>query len=112
VRAILFAVLLIAVATHADAAPTLVARLGDPSPLGLPFSSFSDATADDRGDVAFVGAATVLFERTPSGIVHVVGAGERIGDHEIAGVGPVVLGAGCFAFRAAFAGAGAGIVRR
>ncbi len=96
----------------ADAAPTVVVRAGDPSPLGFPFSRFSDAALDDRGRVSFVGSSTVLFQRAGGGIARIVGAGNAVEGHELAGVGTPALGAECLAFRAGFVGGGAGIFRQ
>ncbi|HJQ74965.1 MAG TPA: hypothetical protein VJ814_08770, partial [Gaiellaceae bacterium] len=82
---------LLALAAGASAEMRVVARIGDASPLGLPFSRFSEAAIDDRGRIAFVGASTVLFERTSAGIVHLLGAGDALDGREIAGVGPPAL---------------------
>jgi hypothetical protein len=97
----------------ASAAPGVLVRTGDPSPLGLPFSRFSDPALDQRGRVAFVGGAAVVFRRTAGGLAHVVGAGDGLAGHTVAGVGPPALGAqGCLAFRAEFVGGGGAIFRR
>src|SRR5262249_10298508 len=110
-RTVVFALLV--AARVAGAAPTVLVRLGDRSPLGLPFSRFSEPAVDDRGRVAFVGGSTVLFRRSAAGIQRITGADDALLDHRLAGVSPAVVGPdGCLAFRAAFADGGAGVFLR
>ena len=74
VRRVAVLLVVLAAAARADAAPSMVAAVGEASPLGLPLSRLSDPALDDRGRIAFVGASTVLFRRTPAGVVHLLGA--------------------------------------
>jgi hypothetical protein len=94
------------------AATTLVVRAGDPSPLGLPFSSFSDPSLDDRGRITFVGSSTALFTRDSGGIVRVAAADDMLAGRRIAGVGAPAFDGTCLVFRAAFVGGDAGVFRR
>src|SRR5438477_268526 len=85
---------------------------GDPSPLGLPFSRFSDAALDDRGRVAFVGASAVLFEGRAGAVHHLLGAGDRSPDGRvIADIGPPAVGHAGVVTRLLFAGGGSGVYR-
>src|SRR5207244_12087192 len=101
---------LVASATLASAArATVMVAAGDPSPLGLPFSRFSDAALDDRGRVAFVGASAVLFQGQAGAVQHVLGAGDRSPDGRvIADVGPPAVGHAGVVPRLMLAGGGAG----
>ena len=100
-------------ARAAQAAPGVLVAIGDRSPLGLPFSRFSDVALDDRGRVAFVGASVALFGRGGGTLGHLVGAGDTVLGQALAGVdGPALGGSGCLAFRALFAGGGSAIVER
>jgi len=104
---------LLVAARVAGAAPTVLVRVGDRSPLGLPFSRFSEPAVDDRGRIAFVGGRTVLFRRGAGGIQRIAGADDALLDHRLAGVSPAAVGPdGCVAFRAAFADGGAGVFLR
>jgi hypothetical protein len=104
---------LLVAARVAGAAPTVLVRVGDRSPLGLPFSRFSEPAVDDRGRIAFVGGSTVLFRRGAGGIQRIAGADDALLDHRLAGVSPAAVGPdGCVAFRAAFADGGAGVFLR
>src|SRR4029077_14680154 len=97
----------------AQAAPSVLVAIGDRSPLGLPFSRFSDVSVDDRGRVAFVGSSTALFGRGSGSIEHLLGAGDAALGRTVAGVDAPALGAGdCLAFRVLFAGGGAAIAER
>ena len=108
---ILLALLLLAQAAHA--APSVLLAIGDTSPLGLPFSRFSEVALDDRGRAAFVGASTAVFARTGETLTHLVGAGDAVLGRTIAGVdGPALGAGGCLAFRALFVGGGAAIATR
>jgi hypothetical protein len=90
----------------------MLVSTGDASPFGVPFSRFSAAALDDRGRVAFVGAATVHFRRTAAGLVHVGGAGDTVGGRTIAGVAAPAAAGPCLAFHALVVGGGAVLVRR
>ncbi len=95
------------------AAPTLLVGTGEESPLGLPFSRFSDVGLDDRGRAAFVGASAAIFHRTAAGLVRIVGAGDALAGGVLAGVGGPALGGGtCLGFQAIFVGGGSAVVRR
>jgi hypothetical protein len=96
----------------AVATPTVLVSTGDASPFGLPFSHFSDAALDDRGRVAFVGAATALFRRAGAGLVHVAGAGDTVGGRTLAGVAAPAAAGPCIAFHALVVGGGAVLIRR
>jgi len=97
-------------APPAPAVPQIIVAVGDPSPLSLPFSRFSDPALDDHGRVAFIGANAALFRRSGETLVHVIGAGDALGGHVVAGIGAPALGAEeCLAFRATFQGGGTGI---
>ena len=104
---------LVASATLASAArATVMVAAGDPSPLGLPFSRFSDAALDDRGRVAFVGASAVLFEGRAGAVHHMLGAGDRSPDGRvIADIGPPAVGHAGVVTRLLFAGGGSGVYR-
>lgn len=95
------------------AAPTLLVGTGDQSPLGLPFSRFSEVGLDDRGRAAFVGASAAIFHRTAAGLVRIVGAGDALDVDVLAGVGGPALGGGaCLGFQAVFVGGGSAVFRR
>ena len=99
--------LVLASRVGALAAPVSLVSVGDPSPLGLPFSRFSDVALDDQGQVAFVGGSTAIFRRTASGIERVVAAGDVVLGRTLAGVdAPALASGGCLAFRAAVVGGG------
>lgn len=106
------ALTLAAVVARAAAVP--VARTGDPSPLGLPFSSFSSVAMMADGRVAFLGSSTGAFRRNGDALVHLVAAGDRLADGaEVAGVSPPALGPGdCVALRAFLVGGGSRILRQ
>ena len=100
-------------ARAAQAAPSVLVAIGDRSPLGLPFSRFSEVALDDRGRAAFVGTSTAVFARTGETLAHLVGAGDVVLGRTVAGVdGPALGGRDCLAFRALFAGGGAAIAER
>jgi hypothetical protein len=106
-------VLVLAARVAGGAAIPIVA-VGDMSPLGLPFSRFSDVALDDRGRVTFVGSATAAF-RVGGGppLAHVVGPSDVVAGRVVAGVGAADVDRdGCVAFRAVFVDGGAGVYRR
>jgi hypothetical protein len=95
------------------ASPGLLVAVGDASPLGLPFSRFSDVALDDRGRVAFIGTSTAIFRRTGGAIARVIGAGDGLAGGVLAGVGAPALGGGaCLGFRAVFVNGGPAVFRR
>ena len=95
------------------AAPEVLVATGDRSPLGLPFSRFAGVALDSRNRVVFVGASAAIFRRGPTGLVHLVGAGDLLDGRTLAGVGPPALAVdGCLAFQADFVGGGAAVYRR
>lgn len=105
--------LVLAGCTSALAAPVSLVSVGDPSPLGLPFSRFSDVALDDQGRIAFVGGSTAIFHRTTSGIERIVAAGDVVLGRTLAGVdAPAVASGGCLAFRAVAVGGTSMLVRR
>jgi hypothetical protein len=109
---VLVVVALATVVSNAAAAPEVLVQAGQDSPLGMPFSQFSDVAVDDRGRVGFLGASAAIFERTASGLAHVASAGDVLFGRTLAGVGPPSLSSdGCRAFRVVFRGGGGGIVR-
>jgi hypothetical protein len=101
------------VARLAPAATVRVAA-GDPSPLGLPFSTFSGLALAGDGRVAFVGASTGVFRRSGAALAHVVAAGDVLADgRQVAGVGNPAAGpGGCVAVRAFLVGGGSRLLRR
>jgi hypothetical protein len=109
---LLTAIWLVLAASTAGAEPQALVRLGDPSPLGLRFSRFSDVALGDDGRVAFIGATTAVFRRSGSTLVHVIGAGDTLEGRMLAGVGAHVVGrGGCLAGLVTFVDGGAGIFR-
>ena len=112
-RALLPLVVLLAAAHAAEAAPGVVAKAGDASPIGV-LSSFSDPTIDARGRVAFVAASTGLFAvRGGGGLAHLLIAGDRLPDgRTVTDVGvPALVAGGCLVVRIVTAG-GDGVYRR
>jgi hypothetical protein len=104
--------LLVSTAVQAGPAPILVT--GEPSPLGLPFSSFANVALMADGRVAFRGSSTGAFERDAGGITHILAAGSVLSDGRVvAGVSAPALGAGgCTAVRVFLVGGGSRILRR
>src|SRR3989442_9028132 len=89
---------LVLAARAAQAAPGVLVAIGDRSPLGLPFSRFSDVALDDRGRVAFVGASVALFARGGGILAHLAGAGDTVLGRTLAGGdGPALRAGGCLA---------------
>ncbi len=84
------------------------------SPLGLPFSNFTNVSVMADGRVAFLGSSTGTFRRANDQIVDVVSAGDILADGAtVAGVGAPALGPGdCVAVRAFMVGGGSRILRR
>src|SRR6187455_3346063 len=65
---------------------------GDTSPLGWPYSAFTDAVVDAAGRVVFAGNSSGIFGRNGDTIGQRVGAGDVLGDgRRIAGVSPPTL---------------------
>jgi hypothetical protein len=110
----LLAVTLALVTRAASGQPTVVLSAGDPAPIGLPFSTFSDVALDDRGGVAFIGTSSGIFRGAGGSIPHLVVAGDTLGDGSVvAGVGPPALAVdGCVSYRAFLVGGGDGIFRQ
>jgi hypothetical protein len=108
------ALLLTLAAAPLQAAPVVVLTTGAASPLGLPFSSFSNVAMMADGRVAFFGSSAGTFRRTDAGVVDVVSAGDTLADgRQVAGVSPPALGPGdCVAVRAYLIGGGSRILRR
>src|SRR6185369_13110197 len=86
---------------------------GDTSPLGWPYSAFTDAVVDAAGRVVFAGNSSGIFGRNGDALGQRVGAGDVLGDgRRIAGVSPPALTAdGCVVVRATFAQGGEALVR-
>src|SRR5690349_16054185 len=86
---------------------------GDTSPLGWPYSAFTDAVVDAAGRLVFSGNSSGIFVRDGGTITQRVGAGDVLGDgRRIAGVSPPALTAdGCVVVRATFAQGGEALVR-
>lgn len=105
-------VLLLTAPAAAAVVPRLVAKAGDPSPVGV-LSSFSDPAIDAAGRVAFVGTSTGLFTAGETGLVHLLIAGDRLSDGRlVTDVGfPALAAGGCLVARIVTAG-GDGIYRR
>ena len=91
-----------------------VLTTGAASPLGLPFSGFTNVAMMADGRVAFLGSSVGTFRRTDAGVVDVVSAGDTLPDgSQVAGVSPPALGPGdCVALRAFLIGGGSRILRR
>ena len=91
-----------------------VLTTGAASPLGLPFSGFTNVAMMADGRVAFLGSSVGTFRRTDAGVVDVVSAGDTLPDgSQVAGVSPPALGPGdCVAVRAFLIGGGSRILRR
>jgi hypothetical protein len=87
---------------------------GEVSPLGWPYSSFTEATVAADGGLVFTASATAIFaaDGTPP-LAQRVGAGVTMPDgRRIAGVGPPGLASdGCTFVRATFETGGEAIVR-
>jgi hypothetical protein len=108
-------------------APTLVARggraavpvasavrvAGVTSPLGWPYSSFTEGTVDASGQLVFVASSSAIFESQGTTLVQRIGAGNVMPDgRRIAGVGPPALAAdGCVIVRSTFVDGGEAVVR-
>lgn len=105
--------LLLALRMPAAAATALLAS-GDPSPLGLPFSTFSAAGIDADGRLVVHGASTGAFRRDGTQLVHILAAGDVLpSGRRIAGVGSPVQGPpGCTAVVGFLVGGGGAVVRR
>ena len=103
---------LAAVPSHGAAVP--VVTTGAVSPLGLPFSGFSNLAMMADGRVVFLGSSTGTFRHTDAGVVDVISAGDTLADGStVAGVSPPALGpSDCVAVRAFLSGGGSRILRR
>jgi hypothetical protein len=100
-------------AAHAAPAPTVLRVAGEVSPLGWPYSGFSEGVVDGDGRLVFVGNSTAIFARQDGLLVRRIGAGVVLPDgRRVAGVGQPALAAdGCVLSRATFEGGGEAIVR-
>lgn len=110
---ILVIALVLALRMPAAAASALLAA-GDPSPLGLPFSTFTAAGLDSDGRLIVHGASTGAFRRDANGLVHILAAGDVLpSGRRIAGVGAPVQGPpGCTVVVGFLVGGGGAVVRR
>jgi hypothetical protein len=109
----LILLLALVAARSAGAASSVLVATGQASPLGRPFSGFSDPAIDDRGRIAFLGTSVALFRRSAGRITHLLAAGDGAAGRVVAGLGPPALGTdGCAALRVWFAGGGEGIYAR
>jgi hypothetical protein len=93
--------------------PSVLRTAGDVSPLGWPYSGFSEGIVDAGGHLVFVGNSTAIFGRQGGLLVRRIGAGAILPDsRRVVGVGPPALAAdGCVFARATFDGGGEAIVR-
>ncbi|MCW5892579.1 MAG: hypothetical protein KIT14_18855 [bacterium] len=105
--------LLLALRMPAAAASALLAA-GDPSPLGLPFSTFSTAALDADGRLVLHGASTAAFHRDGDRLVHLLAAGDVLpSGRRVAGVGVPIQGPpGCAVVIGFLVGGGGAVVRR
>jgi hypothetical protein len=96
------------------AAATALLAAGDPSPLGLPFSTFTAASLDADGRLVLHAASTGAFRRDAGGLVHVLAAGDVLpSGRRIAGVGTPAQGPpGCTVVVGFLVGGGGALVRR
>src|SRR5258707_1055236 len=94
-------------------APSVVRVAGETSPLGWPFSSFTEGTVDAGGALVFVASSTAVFERQGSALVQRIGAGVVLPDgRHVADVGPPAVAAdGCVFARVTFVTGGEAVVR-
>src|SRR5690242_4328054 len=107
------ALALVLSAGGATAQPQVRLRAGDTSPLGWPYSAFTDAVVDAGGRLVFSGNSSGIFGRNGGAITQRVGAGDVLPDaRTLAGVSPPALTAdGCVVVRATFAQGGEALVR-
>lgn len=98
----------------AGADPEVLLAAGDPSPLGLPFSTFPAVAVDEQARVIVLGSSSGAFRRSRDGLVHLLAAGEVLpSGRVVAGVGAVAAApGGCAVMRASLVGGGAGLFRR
>src|SRR5262245_30598760 len=76
------------------AQPAIRARraVGERSPLGWPYSAFTEAVVDADGRLVFSGSSSSIFARSGGAIVQRLGAGQVLTDaRRVAGVGPPAL---------------------
>jgi hypothetical protein len=107
-------VFLFLLATGAHAAPAPAVVTGQPSPLGLPFSTFASPALMADGRVVFLGSSSGAFRRAGGNLVHVSAAGDVLADGRVvAGVSPPALGpGGCVAVRVFLVNGGSRILER
>src|SRR6185503_20326349 len=98
---------------RADAATVPLRVAGETSPLGWPYSSFSEGTVDASGRLVFVGSSSAIFARESGTITQRIGAGVVLPDgRRVAGVGaPALAAGGCALTGATFVNGGDAIVR-
>src|SRR5262249_28233045 len=103
---------LLAPGAHAAPAPAVVT--GQPSPLGLPFSTFASPALMADGRVVFLGSSSGAFRRAGGNVVHVSAAGDVLADGRVvAGVSAPALGpGGCVAVRVFLVNGGSRILER
>jgi hypothetical protein len=106
------ALVLLGLATRAAAAPVVLRSVGEVSPLGWPYSLFTEGVIDRTGRLVFAASSTGIFQR--SGTLHQrIGAGTMLADgREIVNVGaPTLADDGCVITRAEFGTGGQALVR-
>src|SRR5258705_3907080 len=94
-------------------APSVLRVSGEVSPLGWPYSSFSEGTLDAGGRLVFAGSSTAVFTAGAPPLAQQIGAGTILPDgRHVAGVGPPALAPdGCVLARTTFEAGGDAIVR-
>ncbi|HXJ37213.1 MAG TPA: hypothetical protein VMS22_24555 [Candidatus Eisenbacteria bacterium] len=99
-------------APRAHGAPAILRTAGGVSPLGWPYSMFSEGTLDRGGRLVFVASSTAVFGQG-SGLTQRVGAGTVIPDgRRVINVSPPSLADdGCIITRVAFEQGGEAILR-
>ena len=104
VRALALVVAIAGAAGAVVPAPTVLQRSGAVSPLGWPYSSFTEGVVDAAGRLVFVGSSTAIFGRTGATLTQRIGAGIVLPDgRRVDGVSQPALAAdGCVIARATF----------
>src|SRR4051794_492166 len=112
-RGVATAIALALCAGAAAAQPRVRLVAGETSPLGWPYSAFTDAVVDAGGRLVFSGNSSGIFGRNGGTITQRVGAGDVLADgRRLAGVSPPTLtGDGCVVTRATFAQGGEAVIR-
>ena len=98
----------------AGAAASVLLAAGEPSPLGLPFSSFPAVAIDDRGRAVVLGASNGVFHRDVQGLRRILVAGDVLpSGRVVVTVGAMTQDeAGCAIVRVGLLGGTASLLRR